>query len=654
VDFELYARAAALDRILAVIYKRGMITLKLPLPVALLAACVLLLPGSAPTADTWVEVKSAHFTVASDAGPKEAQKIADQFELIRQMFHAEFATLKVDPPQPIYIIAAKNEGTLKLYLPEEWEVKGHIHHAGLYQPGADKDYVVMRLDTEGINPFHVLYHEYTHALIRLNFANLPLWLNEGLADFYGNTTLGDKEIKTGSIDEGHLYILGQNKLIPIETLLQADHRSPYYNESNQANVFYAESWALVHYLLMDPQAREKQLLKSFLTAYDKSGDQIAAAKEAFGDLKQFGKKIDSYAGQRTFMVAILKIKEDKSQKNYASRALSPGEVLALRGDFFVHHNRVDQAQPVIDEALKTEPNLPLAHFAHGYYFYRKQQPGEADAEMTEAIKLGAADFAPAYFHGVLLQRTGSPAPAQMQEARKSLEKCIQLNPDFAPAYEAMSHAYSRSADEQKLAVNAALKAVQLDPGVMPYSVNLTFLLINNGRNSEAQLMVDRIRTTASSDSEKAMAANLQNILNQRKSFDARRQGMNPANGETSGDREMTTAVVVTEAGSSNAGSTPAQPSTLRKRGETYGIDGEITDFDCSKTPELTLSLELRNGGESTFHAQDLTKVAVTHADGIAVPPLKSCDKWEGRQVKIWFTATPGREFDGEITKMYFY
>jgi len=154
-------------------------------------------------------VRSPHFTVQTNAGEKEARRVADQFEQIRNMFHSAFSSMRVDPGQPIVIVAAKNENTLKLFLPEEWEAKGHIHHAGLYQPGEDKDYVVMRLDSEGENPFHTLYHEYTHALLRLNFSNLPLWFNEGLAEFFGNSTLGDKEIRTGTIDPGHLYLLNQ-------------------------------------------------------------------------------------------------------------------------------------------------------------------------------------------------------------------------------------------------------------------------------------------------------------------------------------------------------------------------------------------------------------------------------------------------------------
>jgi len=158
------------------------------------------------------------------------------------MFHSAFSSMRVDRATDRHCGRKKREHT-ETVPSRGMGGKSHIHHAGLYQPGEDKDYVVMRLDSEGENPFHTLYHEYTHALLRLNFSNLPLWFNEGLAEFFGNSTLGDKEIRTGTIDPGHLYLLNQSKLIPIETLLEVDHNSPYYNESNRASVFYAESWA---------------------------------------------------------------------------------------------------------------------------------------------------------------------------------------------------------------------------------------------------------------------------------------------------------------------------------------------------------------------------------------------------------------------------
>src|SRR5579863_3498271 len=52
----------------------------------------------------WIEVRSPHFVVSSNAGEKEARRIADQFEQIRGLFLAAFGNLKVDPAQPVLIV----------------------------------------------------------------------------------------------------------------------------------------------------------------------------------------------------------------------------------------------------------------------------------------------------------------------------------------------------------------------------------------------------------------------------------------------------------------------------------------------------------------------------------------------------------------------
>ena len=611
---------------------------------------LILLPAAARAADNWVEVRSPHFTVTSNAGEKDARKIADQFEQIRQMFHTAFANLKVDPPQPIIIIAVKNENTLKLYLPEDWEVKGHVHPAGWYQPGQDKDYVVLRLDTEGPNPFHTLYHEYTHALLRLNFERSPVWLNEGLAEFFGNSTLGDKEVKTGSIDPTHLYILSQNKLIPIQTLLEVDQNSPYYNESDRASVFYAESWALVHYLMMDPEARQAQLLKNFLAAFDKSGDQVAAAQAAFGDLNKFGKKIESYAQQRSFHVGMIPVGKEASDTKYPTRSVSAGEVLAVRGDSYTHRNRIEQAQPLLEEALKEEPNLAFAHEAMGYYHYGRQEIKEADEEMVTAMKLGSTSFATAYFHGLLLLSRGELTEDSASEARNSLLKAIQLNPQFAPAFDALSHTYPQTPDEQKLAVNAALRSVQLDPGTQRYAINLTYLLINSDRDAEARVMVTRLIAAARSPEEKKNANDIQSYLQQREAWAAQRQAAAATAAAKSADDRQGSA---SHDGPKQESANGSEEYTIHMKGHTYAADGQISDADCTRKPEITINVDL-SGDPVTFHAVNFAKVAVSSADGVPKPSLANCGQWKGRQVKVWFSATPGKEYVGEITKLYFF
>lgn len=617
-------------------------------------ASFLIISNRLSAADNWIEVRSPHFTVDTNAGEKEARRIADQFEQIRQMFHAAFATMRVDPGQPIVIVAAKNENTMKLFLPEEFEVKGHIHHAGLYQPGQDKDYVVMRVDSEGENPFHTLYHEYTHALMRLNFTGLPLWLDEGLAEFYGNSQLGEKESKTGTIDPGHLYLLQQSKLIRIETLLEVDHQSPYYNENNRASVFYAESWALVHYLMMDNDARQKELLKNFLNAWQKSGSQVQAAQEAFGDLKKFGNRIEDYARQHSFMVGLVKSGQQAADKSYTARSVSTAEATALRGDFFAHHNRLEQAQPVLQEAAKAEPNLAFAHEALGYYYYREQKLSQADDEIQQALKLGAAGFAPQYLHGISLLQQGRMDKETAEEAKKCLEKAIQLNPQFAPAFEGLSQAYARFPELQKEAVNAGIKAVQLDPGQHAYALNLTYLLVNSGRYPEARTMAQRLLAAARSSGEKEAANNLLTNIQQAETWAAKKQSLEAASHEPgdAGDSSVPNSVVVARPdGTSQPQATSSPQIQLHHRG--LAADGPITSAECSSNSELFLNVTLGKG-PVTFHAADFGRVSRTWADGTTEPSLETCSQWKGRHVKVWFTPTPGKDYAGEITALFFF
>ncbi len=590
----------------------------------------------------WIEVRSPHFVVSSNAGEKEARRVADQFEQIRTLFHTAFPNLRVDPAQPVLILAAKNESTMKMLLPEEWEVKGHVHPAGLYQQGEDKHYVVLRLDSEGENPYHTLYHEYTHALLHLNFAALPLWLDEGLAEFYGNSRLGEKESRVGTIDQSHLYILGQNKLLPIETLLNVEQASAYYNEANQASVFYAESWALVHYLMLDPEAHQQQLLKNFFAAWDKNGSQIEAAQQAFGDLKRFGQVIEAYSRQRMFRVALFKNGQQAADKTYAVRSLPAGEVLALRGDCATHRKMFEQARPLVEQAVKAEPNLAISHEALGYYLYRKEDKSGADREMKKAMELGSTNFVAPYYHGLLVLQGGLAAPEMMQEAIKSLERATRINPQFAPAFEGLAQAYSTAPETQKQALDAGIRAVQLEPATHVYAINLVYLLLNANRDADARQMAQRILEKAASPEEAQEARALLERIKEHEQWVAQRKT------ESDAPATFTTKTAVASVPGTQTTTAPSTPIPLDK---LLAVEGLVRGIDCSHRPAITVTL---SGGNRPliFHAADFGTVGVTGADESTLG-LDLCEKWKGRRVRIWFLMVKGKSYLGEITNLAF-
>src|SRR5208282_2639282 len=194
---------------LAVMWKRVVLLL-------LWFAAALALARDKP--ENWLEVRSQHFTVVTNANEKTGRRIADQFERMRSVFHAEFPQVSSDTGSPVIVLAIKDEKGFRALEPQVYLAKGQIKLGGLFLRAADKNYVLMRVDAEGEHPYAVVYHEYTHLLLAQTAEWLPLWLNEGLAEFYQNTEIHEKDVALGQPSPENLQLLRANRPLPLATL----------------------------------------------------------------------------------------------------------------------------------------------------------------------------------------------------------------------------------------------------------------------------------------------------------------------------------------------------------------------------------------------------------------------------------------------------
>ncbi len=166
-------------------------------------------PVPAEHMENCVEVRSQHFTVLSNGGGHEGRTVALQFENIRALFLHLYPNLRADSGKPTIVFALKNEDSLKLLIPAYGQNSKAIKLGGFYHVGYDKNFAVIRTDfrTIGAIPCHSLYPEYTHAYFRYNFRGLPIWLDEGLAEFYGNTSIDNKLGRVGLPNESQVRFL---------------------------------------------------------------------------------------------------------------------------------------------------------------------------------------------------------------------------------------------------------------------------------------------------------------------------------------------------------------------------------------------------------------------------------------------------------------
>ncbi len=602
--------------------------------------------------DAWIEVRTPNFTVISNAGEKEARTIADQFEEIRQVFQNAFPTLRTEIGKAVVIFALKNEESLKLLLPEYWETKGHTHPAGIYVPGEAEHFVAVRTDTQGENPYEIVYHEYTHALLHLNFRDLPVWLDEGIAEYLGNTEIREKSVLIGKIDSYHLRELHENKFIPIDTLLHVDHNSPYYNEQNRTSLFYAESWVLVHYLTLDPEARQQQLLSKFLIAWAASGDQVAAAQQTFGDLKKFANRMSGYAHQDRFYVGTLNTLARGNAQGYPSRTLSPAEVEAQRGAFYVYTRRYAEAKAALDQAMQDDPELPIVHESLGMLAYYQQDWATAEKYFSRAVQLHSANYA-AYFFDASCRMRRRHNNADDAESVALLEKAISMNAQFAPAYAALSSLYSTNPETHDKASAMGLKAIELEPGNLQYAVAYSFVLLNADRLADARVLAARIQAAGRTAEDRQLSQQLEQAIQSRAEYDEQVAAYKRQAEQRQQNAEQQSSLAAVVAERSGTASSTKQPIANKHDTETqYAVEGTIAAADCASGGGNVILMVNKSG--MRFKIVDLTELQIAEGNKDISDHAPACADWKGRRARLYFYKLKDKEFAGELSTVQFF
>jgi hypothetical protein len=293
-----------------------------------LPALLLLSTAAVPEeARSWVEVRTRHFRVLSDAGEDEARRVASELEKIRSVYLSVLGP-DVDPAEPTLVFASADAAGFQELLPSKWRAVGRTRWAGLFLDAPSGYTILLRLDLRGELRFRTVYHEYFHYLTRRNIGPLPPWLNEGLADYWATVDIRDADILVGRPDYDYLRLVKRSRAIPLETFFTAGNDSPHYRREETMSLFYAQSWALTHFLQSD-EGRRRELAK-YVSLLGSGVDALGAAREAFGDLAKLGTDLQKYVRSRRFHGARLSTPDSSGEQKLAVRPLSQPEVLAAR------------------------------------------------------------------------------------------------------------------------------------------------------------------------------------------------------------------------------------------------------------------------------------------------------------------------------------
>jgi Flp pilus assembly protein TadD len=448
---------------------------------SVLFACCSAAPTAAPapSAPHWLEVHTPHFTVVTNSSEKDARHVAAQFERMRAVFKVLMPNSTDDPAAPIVVLALKDRASFRALEPEAYLSRSSLDLAGLFLRSQDKNYVLLRLDASGEHPYSTVYHEYTHYMLRRGEDWIPLWLNEGLAEFYQNTTLDPKEVRVGKPSVDDILYLRDNRLLPLVTLLTVDHTSPYYHDEQKGSVFYAESWALTHYLEVNDYEHKTNHLGDYERLLQQHKDPLTAAAQAFGDLKQLELALDAYIRGADFKEFRLNTPVNFTEDSFEVQPLPTPQADAIRADVLVGDDRAKDAEALIQSVLQADPSNALAHETMGSLKFRQNDIPAALDWYSQAVQLDSHSYLAHYYFAVFTMQSGDRSHDDAIE--QSLRTSIELNPRFAPSYDALAHFYAVRHEKFDEAHMLNLKAVSLEPESIAFRQNDAEVLAQSGK-----------------------------------------------------------------------------------------------------------------------------------------------------------------------------
>lgn len=441
------------------------------------ATCLSAWGGEKP----WTEVRSEHFRVLTDGDTKGALDIAREFEQMRAVFQAGAVNMRLDSGVPLVVFATRDASSMQQLASWPKRREGIL---GFFHEGWERQFAVVRVDSDRPGYYQPAYHEYVHTLLHANFHWLPTWLDEGLAEFYGTAEFKDNSAIVGE-PSSRKFIFDREKLIPLKTLLAVNQSSPYYHEGNKMTVFYAEAWGLTHYLTFADGMERGKRLGQFYTLLETGMDQEKAFEQVFGPTAQVEDALEKYVHKGKMHALEFNNPPQILERNFAVRKLSMAETDAELGGYCVWGSHdMKTARRLLSDAVQADPKLADAHENLGFLDFDEGKDDEAVREFQMAVEIDKARYLSLFAKTMLSPMARSDNPSDEAGFENNLFRVLQGNSQFAPAYIQLALLYAKQGDLKK-AVAAANMAAKLQPSRAGYELMLGDLFLEMGRAKDA-------------------------------------------------------------------------------------------------------------------------------------------------------------------------
>jgi tetratricopeptide (TPR) repeat protein len=448
--------------------------------------------------EKWITTTSGEFRIYSNASARETRRIASDLVSMREALGV-ITKLKVRGTIPVNVFIFRDERSFAPYRDALMDRK-NANFSGVFFSRPDANFVILRADARETE--RLVYHELTHYFTSNTTSNLPVWFKEGTAEYYSTFVAKQDAVEVGKPIPEHIYWLRNESLIPLQQLFSIHSRSPEYNETARQGVFYAQSWALMHYMLVaEDGARRPQVIAflNHLAAGVPTHDAFQRAfKMTYGEMEQ---ALRLYLRKPTMLYVRYQTGDLKVPEVAEPQPIPRAELLtALATLLTVNQAALSDADTLLNEAIRVDPASAAAYAQLGNVKTAMDDRTAAAAAYEKAVSLGS-DAATLTAYGRSLLRVETRTEEDVKRARELLALAAQRDPDSPRALAGLGETYLWSEGDPEPGIEALEKSLKLAPSQEDVAMNLLYLYARAGRRSDAQ----RMATILGNSSDPAMS-----------------------------------------------------------------------------------------------------------------------------------------------------
>jgi hypothetical protein len=452
---------------------------------------------AAPASAAWRRIDTPNFIIVGDVSARELRATAAKFEGFHEALRRVLPSSTTTAPVPTVVIVFPNDAAFLPFKPQ-YQGKPREGVAGYAAAGRDVNYIAMLSTGEAGE--RVIFHEYAHMILANAVARVPLWLNEGLAEFYSTFALMNdgRRAQIGRPIPEHVLLLNGSLRVPLGDLLKVDHSSPLYNEGNHASDFYAESWALTHMLLNGQPSRVNELTE-YLRRVSAGTSEIQAWNEVLGT-QRTDNELRLYLRRPTINTVVIDFTEKFTAVPVTETTLSAADAAAFLASLQVRNLGPEAAAKLLDSALKQDQTSAAANVAMARIDIARRDPASAAKRLLALAP--PSDWLFAYEAGTFLTEAAEEdrslaGPGEVTtRASQLLESVRRTHPDLpnALAQLAAIEILQGTSPPTKAAQDNIARARALSPGRIEFALMQAELFANARDFASARAVIGPLMT----------------------------------------------------------------------------------------------------------------------------------------------------------------